>query len=84
MKAAYDEGAPPYELVLGWLMDRLHKTPEEIEGCDILRLLRITDLTATYDAFKKHQKGERLSEAESKLVGEILILDMEQLKKKGL
>lgn len=78
MRAAYDKGPPPYDLVIGWLCDRLHKTPEQIEECDLMRLLRMTDLMGTYEAFGKHIKGEKLSMSESVLIGEILQLDLEQ------
>lgn len=46
-----------------------------------MRLLRITDLMGVYDASKKHHKGEKLSEHEWDLVGELLALDLEQQKK---
>lgn len=82
MRVAYDQGAPPYELVLGWLMDRLHKTPEEIERSDIMRILRITDLMGTHDAFTKHVRREKLSEGESRLIQQVLKLDMDQKKEK--
>ncbi len=76
-------GAPPYELVLGWLCERFHKIPEEIEDCDMSRLLRVVGLTGIYDTFKKLQRGERLTPEEHEMCGVLLRLDLER-QKRGL
>ena len=82
MRAAYGEGLPPYELTLGWLCDRYHKTPEEIERSDMTRILRMIGLVNAYDVLKKHQRGDKLTPEEFEMVGRLMRLDHAKQKPK--
>jgi len=63
------------------MCDRFHKTPEQIERCDMARILRMVGLVGVYDALKKLQRGEVLTPDENILCGELLALDLEHQKK---
>lgn len=80
MRAAYGNGPLDYDLIIGALMERFRKLPEEIEGADVVRLLRITEKVDLFAAFKKLQAGQTLTPEESKMVGELLQADLERSK----
>lgn len=80
MRAAYGEGSLDYDLIIGALMERFHKLPEEIERSDIVRMLRITEKIDLFTAFKKLQAGQTLTPEESRMVGELLQADLERSK----
>lgn len=76
MRAAYGEGPPTWNLMIGALCERFHKLPEEIEGCDIVNLLQIThelDLLKMFVKFQSNPKA--MSESEMEIIGEILRWD---------
>jgi len=81
MRAAYGEGLPDYELIIGSLCERFHKLPEQVEAGDLGRLLRMVDKMELYDIFRRLRAGEKLTPAEHATAGEILGWDMDEQKK---
>ncbi len=60
------------------LCDRWNKTPDEIEQCDVARMLRVVEETELYRALKKMQAGGKMTAAEQRSVGDVLRLDLER------
>lgn len=60
------------------LCETYHKLPEELDQCDLQRLLINVDLLGTYRMVQKMKDGgtKGLSESESREVGELLQADL--------
>lgn len=54
--------------------------PEEIEGSDVARLMRMGDLEAIYDISEKQSRGEKLNAREMKTIQWIMQEDLRQKK----
>lgn len=70
----------PYDLIIGRLCEKYHKLPEEIEGSDVARLMRMGDLEAIYDISEKQSRGEKLNAREMKTIQWIMQEDLRQKK----
>jgi hypothetical protein len=74
---AADGNASPWPLIEGRLCERFHCLPWELDGHDISRLFADRDAVDLYDALRKMQRGERLTDYENIIVGRALELELE-------
>jgi hypothetical protein len=77
LNAAYDKGALPWDVLEAQLCERFRKFPEELDRVDVGRLMRDLRMLDVYQAAERQAKGEKLSDNESALMGQVLQMELD-------
>ena len=75
LRAAYGECAPPWELVEAGICEKFGVLPEQLDECDVGRLLRSMNAMNVYRAANKMKSGRALTGSEHVLLSDVMEVD---------